>query len=161
MNQFSFDVIGNKRENPEDPNTERKEDGFPVQNVELLIGYWTCRGPLTGGKLHQYLRCEKFKYRPENCCQDEYNLEQCQVHRTRFFLEPGDILDVIKFLYTQREVASETDKETVQEFTSEVIPIFQSALNWLTRSKDSSGISWSQTSEYPRKGVRLVTKYYA
>jgi len=47
MNQFSFDVIGNKRENPEDPNTERKEDGFPVQNVELLIGYWTCRGPLT------------------------------------------------------------------------------------------------------------------
>jgi hypothetical protein len=64
MNQFSFDVIGDKRENPEGPDIRREEDGFPVRNVELLIGYWTCRGPLTGGNLHEYLGKEKFKDQP-------------------------------------------------------------------------------------------------
>jgi hypothetical protein len=41
MNQFSFDVIGDKRENPEDPNSERKEDGFPVQKL-TYAGYRRC-----------------------------------------------------------------------------------------------------------------------
>jgi hypothetical protein len=161
MNQFSFDVIGDKRENPEDPHAERKEDGFPVRNVELLIGYWTCRGPLTGGNLGEYLGKEKFKDQPVKWSQDEYDIGQYTVHRIQFFLECEDIWDVIKFLNTQRKVASQSDKQTLEEFTSEVIPIFRSALSWLQTSKDSSAISWSQTSEYPRKGVRLVTRYYA
>jgi hypothetical protein len=53
INAYNFEVIGNKREDPF--KSDRKENGFPVKNVELLIGYWTCRGPLSGRNLVEHL----------------------------------------------------------------------------------------------------------
>jgi hypothetical protein len=158
MNQFSFDVIGDKRE---DPNQVRKEDGFPVKNVELIIGAWTCIGPLSGRNLLKFLGETKFKDRPNKWSQDDYSIGQFQVYRTQFYLELEDIQDIICFLEDQEQSIVRVNKEGVEyalvsnseeqyyeASTPAMIPIFESAINWL------------QTSADPWRSVRLRTKYF-
>jgi hypothetical protein len=145
MNTYNFEVIGDKSEDPF--KSDRKEDGFAVKNVELLIGYWTCRGPLSGRNLVEHL-AEKFKDHPEKWSQDDGVAGQYRVFRTDFFLEPADIQDVIAFL--------KSEEQYFEDFTATVIPIFESAINWLQRSEHPR-----KGFLLPRKGVRLVTKFYA
>ena len=139
----------------------RKEDGFPVKNVELIIGEWTCVGPLSGRNLVKYLGDDKFKYQPNKWIQDDYDIGQYQVYRTQFYLELEDIQDVIDFLESEEQsivrvnkdgeeyaIVSNSEEEYYEVSTPPMILIFESALDWLQKSGD------------PWRCVRLRTKYF-
>jgi hypothetical protein len=164
MNVYTFEVIGDKRENLNNK-PERKEDGFPIKNIELLMGAWNCRGPLTGGNLAKYLgnelRSKEVPGEGAKVLQYDYDVGQWQVYRTEFSLESADIQDVIAFLGRQRQMASPTEKNTLEEFTSHVIPMFEAALGWLQASEDgSSDKTGNHRSSIYWRYVRLTTKYF-
>lgn len=112
----------------------REEDGFPVEQVELAIGYWRKHPNLHGYIVNEFGPKDEATGEPIDNCQD-IDLDANAIHKIIEAIQQDTLPQTEGFFFGtsySKSEASPEDQQNYLEQKAEDLEIFGKSLGWLT-----------------------------